>query len=93
MAYLRFKNLTIGYTLPVLKKYLSKLRIYVSGENLCYWSPLKKHCKLIDPELAISSGTYKGGTGNGLHHAPHLLVRRRHHLLTTSSRKEYENHL
>lgn len=65
MAYLRFKNLTIGYTLPVLKKYLSKLRIYVSGENLCYWSPLKKHCKLIDPELAISSGTYKGGTGTG----------------------------
>ena len=65
VAYLRFKNLTIGYTLPVLKKYLSKLRIYVSGENLCYWSPLKKHCKLIDPELAISSGTYKGGTGTG----------------------------
>lgn len=63
VAYLRFKNLTIGYTLPVLKRYFQKLRIYVSGENLCYWSPLKKHCKLIDPELAISSGTYKGGTG------------------------------
>lgn len=63
MAYLRFKNLTIGYTLPVLKRYFQKLRIYVSGENLCYWSPLKKHCKLIAPELAISSGTYKGGRG------------------------------
>ena len=24
-----------------------------------------RHCKLIDPELAISSGTYKGGTGTG----------------------------
>ena len=35
----------------------------------------------------------QGRNGNGLHHAPHLLVRRRHHLLTTSSRKEYENHL
>lgn len=54
MAYLRFKNLTIGYTLPVLKKYLSKLRIYVSGENLCYWSPLKKNSKYVDPEAAIN---------------------------------------
>lgn len=65
VAYLRFKNLTIGYTLPVLKKYFTKIRLYASGENICYWSPLKKHCKLIDPELAISDGTYKAGTGTG----------------------------
>ena len=38
VAYLRFKNLTIGYTLPVLKKYLSKLRIYVQGTNLFTWT-------------------------------------------------------
>ena len=55
MAYLRFKNLTIGYTLPVLKKYLSKLRIYVSGENLFFWSPLKKYAKNYDPEM-ITAG-------------------------------------
>ena len=62
------KNISLGYTLPqqiTRKAHIEKLRIYVSGENLCYWSPLKKHCKLIDPELAISSGTYKGGTGTG----------------------------
>lgn len=51
-AYLRLKNLTIGYTLPVLKKYVKEIRVYFSAENLCYWSPLKKYCKYIDPEVA-----------------------------------------
>lgn len=64
-AYLRFKNLTVGYTIPVLKQYVKKLRVYFSAENICYWSPLKKHCKLIDPELAVSDGTYRAGTGSG----------------------------
>ena len=68
IRYMRLKNLTVGYTIPVnlTKKIgIGQARFYFSGENLCYWSPLKKHCKLIDPELAISSGTYKGGTGTG----------------------------
>lgn len=56
LAYLRLKNLTVGYTLPVLKQYFQELRVYFSGENLCYWSPLKKHCKTIDPETATNSG-------------------------------------
>lgn len=54
VAYLRLKNITLGYTLPVLKKYVSKIRVYVTAENLAYWSPLKKHCKYIDPEGAVS---------------------------------------
>lgn len=29
------------------------VRFYFSGENLCYWSPLKKYTKYIDPEAAI----------------------------------------
>lgn len=55
LAYLRLKNLTIGYTVPenlTRKIGISRARIYFSGENLCYWSPLKKHNKTIDPELA-----------------------------------------
>ncbi|MCS3283257.1 hypothetical protein NXV73_12890 [Bacteroides salyersiae] len=36
VAYLRLKNLTVGYTLPVLKKYLQQIRIYFTGENLAY---------------------------------------------------------
>lgn len=56
IRYMRFKNLTVGYTIPVnLNKKIGvdQLRVYFSGENLCYWSPLKKHTKYIDPEAAI----------------------------------------
>ena len=65
IAYLRFKNLSIGYTLPINKRFFEKVRVYVSGENLYYWSPLKKHNKTMDPELAISSSTYSSNTGSG----------------------------
>jgi hypothetical protein len=63
IRYLRFKNLTVGYTIPVnlTKKIgVEQARIYFSGENLCYWSPLKKHTKYIDPESAFdrSNDTY-----------------------------------
>ena len=54
-AYLRLKNLTIGYTLPVKSSVFSKARLYFSGENLFYFSPLKKATKYIDPEVATSS--------------------------------------
>ncbi|WP_418585667.1 SusC/RagA family TonB-linked outer membrane protein [Phocaeicola sp.] len=56
IRYMRFKNLTVEYTIPVnlTKKIgVDQLRVYFSGENLCYWSPLKKHTKYIDPEAAI----------------------------------------
>lgn len=56
IAYLRFKNLTVGYTLPekfTQKISLEKVRFYFSGENLHYWSPLKKNTKYIDPESAF----------------------------------------
>lgn len=49
-SYIRLKNLTVGYTLPVLKKVFTKLRVYFTGENLWYWSPMKKYTKYIDPE-------------------------------------------
>ena len=54
-AYLRLKNLTLGYTLPFKGKDIQRARIYFSGENLWYWSPLKKHTQYIDPEVATSS--------------------------------------
>ena len=57
VRYLRFKNLTVGYTLP--KKAadfinVDKVRVYFTGENLYYWSPLKKNCLYVDPESAFS---------------------------------------
>jgi len=53
LAYIRLKNLTLGYTLPqhLLKRLkLSNVRIYASGENL--WTATKLRSKYIDPEQA-----------------------------------------
>lgn len=51
MAYLRLKNITVGYTLPKawLKKVnLSNLRVYAGAENLITWDHLRD--LPIDPE-------------------------------------------
>lgn len=65
-AYLRLKNLTIGYTLPLKShKIFQSVRIYFTGENLWYTSPMKKYTKTVDPELATASGTYNSGSGVG----------------------------
>ena len=51
VAYIRLKNLNIGYTIP---KHISgkiganDLRVYVSGENIWTWSPLYKKTKDTD---------------------------------------------
>lgn len=66
VRYLRFKNLTVGYTLPqkwTKAIHVDKIRFYFSGENLCYWSPLKKHTKYLDPESAYRRVTKKTSTG------------------------------
>jgi TonB-linked SusC/RagA family outer membrane protein len=55
-AYLRFKTLEVGYTLPkkIINKWrIDKLRLYFVGSNLFFWDTLK----LWDPEL---------GSGNGM---------------------------
>lgn len=49
-AYLRIKNITIGYTLPhelTEKIKINRLRVYVSGDNLYEWSGVRKY---FDPE-------------------------------------------
>lgn len=54
-AYLRVKNLTVGYTLPekwTAKAKISRLRIFFSGENLYEFSSIKKY---LDPE-SVSDG-------------------------------------
>lgn len=51
--YCRLKNVTLDYTLPgriSQKIHLEKVKVYVSGENLFFWSPLKKYAKNFDPE-------------------------------------------
>jgi TonB-linked SusC/RagA family outer membrane protein len=51
MAYLRMKNLTVGYTLPASvtnQINVDRFRIYFSGENLFEWSPVQIP---VDPEV------------------------------------------
>ncbi len=43
-SYLNFQSFSVGYTLPkniVSKIGLSKIRVYATGENLCFWSKRK----------------------------------------------------
>ena len=39
--YLNFQSFTVGYTLPKFWKEISNIRVYVMGENLCFWSARK----------------------------------------------------
>lgn len=63
MAYLRFKNLTVGYTLPKImthKAYLDKVRFYVSANNIC--ELINKSNAPVDPEINGSdSGSLTSG--------------------------------
>ena len=52
------RTLTIGYTLPVLKKVPLEAAHLRLGRNLCYWSPLKKNTKYVDPEAAINRSSH-----------------------------------
>ncbi len=53
-SYIRLKNLTVGYTLPLKSKAFERVRFYFSGENLWYWSPMKKWTDVVDPEIATT---------------------------------------
>ncbi|MBO8429551.1 MAG: SusC/RagA family protein, partial [Bacteroidetes bacterium] len=67
MAYLRLKNVTLGYTLPkqiTQKAYISKLRVYVSLENFLTFDKLNG--LPIDPEAIpgvsyFNSSNYNNG--------------------------------
>lgn len=51
VAYVRLKNVQVGYNLPssiTEKLKMQAARVYLSGENLFSWSPLYKHTKNID---------------------------------------------
>lgn len=75
-SYIRLKNLTLDYNFPkeLLRKIgLQALKIYVSGENLLTFSPLKKYAKNYDPEgiyagdadIKSTAGADNSGDGDG----------------------------
>ena len=60
-AYLRLKNIQIGYTIPQrlsMKAHLYKARFYASGENLITFTKLPG---ILDPETTIASDPAFGG--------------------------------
>ncbi len=55
-AYIRIKNVTVGYTLPktlTQKVKLDRVRFFVSGENLAEWSEVGDY---FDPEAVTDNG-------------------------------------
>lgn len=56
-SYIRLKNLQLGYTIPVKKKYVKSMRVYFSGQDL--WESTKV-LSVFDPEVGndTKAGTY-----------------------------------
>ena len=55
-GYLNFQNAQVGYTIPehVTQKFrVSRLRVYVSCDNICYWS----YRRGLDPRYSFSGST------------------------------------
>ncbi len=55
-AYIRIKNITIGYTLPkalTRKMNIDRVRFFVSGENIAEWSEVSDY---FDPEAVTDDG-------------------------------------
>jgi len=69
VAYIRMKNIQVGYNLPA--KWTSKIkattaRVYFSGENLFTYSPLYKITKTLDVENTVPADQgFNSGSTNG----------------------------
>ena len=53
-AYMRLKNIQLGYTIPIPKKIIPLLRIYVTGTDL--WEHTNTRFKGFDPEVSNNIG-------------------------------------
>lgn len=56
-AYIRLKNVQVGYTVPINKRIIQRLRVYISGEDVWEHSNM---LKVFDPETgnAVSDSYY-----------------------------------
>ena len=52
-SYIRLKNLTLGYTVPMKKTFVNRLRLYVTGEDIWEHSDM---LKVFDPESGNNVG-------------------------------------
>jgi hypothetical protein len=61
--YIRLRNLSIGYTFPkqwLQRAGISRLRIYVSGDNLMTFGSVKQ--RYSDPETGVTGNNYNGNS-------------------------------
>ena len=62
--FIKLREITIGYTIPVKIKYIKDLKVSAYGRNLAIWGPDTKH---FDPESATTnSGNVQGIEGGAL---------------------------
>jgi hypothetical protein len=77
-AYIRLRNLQIGYTLPnslVSRIHATDLKVYFSAENLWTWSPMYKWTKDTDvTNIYGSDRDLSGGTSGDGYNYPMLKV-------------------
>lgn len=70
VAYIRLKNISIGYNLPaalISKAGIANAHIYLTGQNLWTWTPMYKHVKTMDPEVIEGADPeLASGAGNGM---------------------------
>ena len=75
-AYIRLRNIQVGYTLPqhlVAKIHATDVKVYLSAENLWTWSPLYKRTKDIDiSSIYGSDRDLSGGTSGDGYNYPML---------------------
>lgn len=70
VAYIRLKNLQVGYSLPkslIAKLLIDNARVYFSAENIWSWSPLYRHTRDLDVNNIYGSDVdlTDGGSGDG----------------------------
>ncbi|OQP61446.1 SusC/RagA family protein [Niastella vici] len=70
VAYVRLKNLTLGYNLPkslIAKAGISSARVYFTGQNIWTWSPMYRVTRDLDPEVIEGADPeMNADAGNGM---------------------------
>lgn len=71
VAYIRLKNITLGYSLPkqlISKVGIANARVYFTGQNIWTYSPMYKNIKTLDPEVieGIDPDLSPTEKGNGM---------------------------
>lgn len=61
-SFIRFKNLTLAYELPMNSEFIEGLSIWASADNLYTWTSYLG----IDPEVAAGNSVFDQGIDNGL---------------------------